>query len=463
MNTSLKLIALVSVLLGLVAPLRAQEPTAPKAFTNDRLEQMAAPIALYPDALVAQILMASTYPLEVVEAARWVEKNPGLQGQALQDALKTQEWDPSVKALCGFPTVLKQMNDNVEWTHDLGDAFLGQKTELMDTIQTMRRKAIDAGNLKTTEQQQVIQESDAVVIQPTNPEVIYVPSYSPVVVYGPSWYYPTWYYPGWYVAPAWGFGFVSFGIGFFWGFGLWGSCNWHNHCCNINCNQFNHFNSCTSFHAVHSNFPTRAGTMATWQHDPVHRAGVNYRSPQVAHQFGAAPGYSRITTAQARGSEPISPLSGSRGSGLASRSPAITRPSESVNRASGAISDRGYNDPSAQRYGVGPASGRISISREQARGYDRATIPSTSSFSTQRSTSPSYRSGARYYSAPSRTWGSRESAISGVRSPSFDRSASTRGAMSRGSSSSFGGSGRSAGSFGGGARGGAGSRGGGHR
>src|SRR5262249_52059605 len=146
-------------------------PVAPPMFANDRLEQLAAPIALYPDALVAQILMASTYPLEVVEAARWVEKNPELKGAALEEGLKQNEWDPSVKALCGFPTVLKRMNENLAWTKDLGDAFLAQKVELMDTIQEMRRKALDAGSLKTTEQQQVAQDDGKIVIQPASPEV----------------------------------------------------------------------------------------------------------------------------------------------------------------------------------------------------------------------------------------------------------------------------------------------------
>src|SRR5258706_10927456 len=139
-----KIIGLTFLLLGPAGPIGAQEqnPTetsasatsTPAAFASDRLEKLAAPIALYPDALVAQILMASTCPLEVVEAARWVEKNPALKGAALEEALKQNEWDPSVKALCGVPTVLKRMNDNLDWTKDLGDAFLAQKTELMDTI-----------------------------------------------------------------------------------------------------------------------------------------------------------------------------------------------------------------------------------------------------------------------------------------------------------------------------------------
>ena len=124
----------------------AQAPAAAASFTKDQLEQMVAPMALYPDPLVSQMLMASTYPLEIVEAARWLKTNPGLKDKALEEGLKTQDWDASVKSLCGFPDVIKQMDENLDWTQDLGDAFLAQKTELMDTLQRMRGKAYDAGN-----------------------------------------------------------------------------------------------------------------------------------------------------------------------------------------------------------------------------------------------------------------------------------------------------------------------------
>jgi hypothetical protein len=165
-------------------------PAPAAGFSKEQLEQIVAPIALHPDPLVAQMLMAATYPLEIVEAGRWMKANPGLKDKALEEALKKQEWDASVKSLCGFPDVLKQMDDNLDWTQDLGDAFLSQKTELMDTIQRMRGKAYDSGNLKTTEQQVVTQQPDKIiVVQPANPEVIYVPTYSPTVVYG-GWSYP---------------------------------------------------------------------------------------------------------------------------------------------------------------------------------------------------------------------------------------------------------------------------------
>jgi hypothetical protein len=465
MNATIKLIPLALVLLGLGIPLGAQEqapPTAstpttsaPTTFTNDRLEQMAAPIALYPDALVAQILMASTYPLEIVEASRWVEKNPALTGAALEEALKQNEWDPSVKALCGFPTVLKQMNDNLAWTKDLGDAFLAQKVELMDTIQKMRHKALDAGNLKTTEQQQVVQDNGNVVIEPANPEVIYVPSYSPAVVYGPSWYYPTWYYPGWYDPWPWGFGFVSFGLGFFWGSGCWGSCNWNHHCCNINCNQFNNFNSHTSAHPTHSNFPRTAGSTATWQHDPAHRAGVNYKSPQIAHQFGAAPGSARVMNAQARGVEHTSPMTGIRGNPSGPGARAFSGASQFLNHASVPPMNRSGKTPVTQRSGAGLASGRITS--DPSRSFPHGTAPAVSGSNSRYRSAPSYRGSPRSFSAaPPSSRGTRypSGGLNGYRSPSSGHYSGGWGGASRGSLGSVGGGwhsgGRSGGGFGGG-------------
>ena len=152
-----------------------------KPFSSEELEQIVAPIALYPDALLAQVLMAATYPLEVVEAARWLEKNPKPQPKDLEAKLKDQTWDPSVKSLCGFPDVLQRMNDNLDWTQDLGDAFLGQKELVMDTVQNMRRKAYDSGNLKSGKEQTVTEQADKIiVIEAADPEVIYVPTYTAV-------------------------------------------------------------------------------------------------------------------------------------------------------------------------------------------------------------------------------------------------------------------------------------------
>jgi hypothetical protein len=201
--------------------------------TPEQLQRLVAPIALYPDSLVAQILAASTFPEQVVEADRWVQSHPELKGEALAQAADQQPWDPSVKALTAFPSVLGNMDKNLSWTSSLGDAYYNQQQEVMDAVQVMRQRAEQSGNLKTTPQQTVTTQGQTIVVQPANPEVVYVPAYDPWIVYGPpivAW--PGWYpYPGiWYGGPYLSFG-VGFGIGFFagfgWGWGHWGF-DWHN-------------------------------------------------------------------------------------------------------------------------------------------------------------------------------------------------------------------------------------------
>src|ERR1700722_9218578 len=203
--------------------------------TADQLQQLVAPIALYPDSLVAQVLAASTFPAEIVEADRWVQANPDLKGDALAKAVDQQSWDPSVKALTAFPTVLGNMDKNISWTSSLGDAYYNQEQGVMDAIQVMRQKAQQAGNLKDTPQQTVQTQGSDIVIQPASPEVVYVPAYDPWLVYGyPVVAWPGWYpYPGiWWGGPSLYWGGIGFGIGFFggygWGWGRWGF-DWHNH------------------------------------------------------------------------------------------------------------------------------------------------------------------------------------------------------------------------------------------
>jgi hypothetical protein len=195
--------------------------------TPEQLQQLVAPIALYPDSLVAQILAASTFPEQVVEADRWVQEHPDLQGDALGQAVDQQPWDPSVKALTAFPSVLGNMDKNLSWTSSLGDAYYNQQQDVMDAVQVMRQRAQQAGNLKTTPQQTVTTQGSTIVVQPANPEVVYVPAYDPWLVYGgPIMAWPGWYpYPGiWFGGPYLSFG-VGFGIGFFGGFG-WGWNHW---------------------------------------------------------------------------------------------------------------------------------------------------------------------------------------------------------------------------------------------
>jgi Protein of unknown function (DUF3300) len=207
--------------------------------TPDQLDQLVAPIALYPDSLVAQILAASTFPAQIVEADRWVQAHPDLKGDDLAKAIDQQPWDPSVKALCAFPAVLGNMDKNVSWTSSLGDAYYNQQADVMDAIQRMRQKAQQAGNLKDTPQQTVQTQGSDIVIQPADPQVVYVPAYDPWAVYGyPIAPWPFWYeYPGiWFGGPYLSFG-LGFGIGWFggfgWGWGNWGF-DWRNHYVDFN-------------------------------------------------------------------------------------------------------------------------------------------------------------------------------------------------------------------------------------
>ena len=206
------------------------EPSAP---SDEDIQQLVAPIALYPDALIAQILAAATYPTQVVEADRWVNQNKGKSADQLAAAVDKQPWDPSVKALTQFPSVLDNMSQNLSWTSSLGDVYYNDQQRVMNAVQVMRQKAQQAGNLKSTPQQTVSTQGQTIVIQPASPTVVYVPTYSPAVVYGtPVAPYPG--YSGWDVAAA---AMISFGVGMMvgaairgpsygWGWGAWG-CNWH--------------------------------------------------------------------------------------------------------------------------------------------------------------------------------------------------------------------------------------------
>lgn len=387
--------------LGAQEPSSAQAPAETQAastFTPEQLEQIVAPIALHPDAILSQILMASTYPLEIVEAARWVQKNSALKGAKLEEALKQQDWDPNVKTICGLPAVLKQMNDNLDWTQDLGDAFLGQKKELMDTVQKMRQKALEAGTLKSSEQQKVSEDGNIIIIQSASPEVVYVPSYSPTVVYGSSWYYPTYYYPPMYAPYPPGAPLFSFGLGLAWGAAIWGDCDWHGGDVDIDIDKHNEFNRNTDRNPDRNKLDkagtTNRGGKQSFQHDPAHRKGANYRNPQTAQKYGGAPGTSRVTRDQARG-RPSAATTGGRGTTGAGARPTTTPSTRNTAPSSGASRNRPTQTPSAST---------------KAR-------PSTSS-------------------------SGRSSALSGSRSPSLDRSASARGSASRGGGGARSGGGR---------------------
>jgi len=214
------------------APVDTGQPVP--VLSMNQLEGLVAPIALYPDPLISQILVASTYPLEVVEAYQWLQQNPGLTGPALTQAAASQNWDPSVQALVMFPDVLRRLNEDVNWTTSLGNAFLNQEADVMAAVQQMRVQAEQNGRLSSTPQQQVITTVDngqpVVEIVPTNPEVIYVPVYDPVWVWGPPVYYP---YAHWYYPPVRSGLFFSVGIGIggyfghgWGGWGGWGNCGY---------------------------------------------------------------------------------------------------------------------------------------------------------------------------------------------------------------------------------------------
>jgi hypothetical protein len=239
--TSLRILAcLIATLLVAPPGLIAQQAEQAAVFKQEELDQLLAPIALYPDSLIAQILMGSTFPLEVVQADRFAKQNANLKGDALTKALESQNWDPSVKSLVNFPQVLTMMSEKLDWTQKLGNAFLAQQKPVMDTIQSLRAKAQAAGNLKTTKEQTVIVEQKIIKIESASPQVIYVPTYNPAVVYG-AWAYPAYppyyYYPPGYVATTAAVSFASgVAMGAAWGY-AWGNTNYNGGSVNINNSQ----------------------------------------------------------------------------------------------------------------------------------------------------------------------------------------------------------------------------------
>lgn len=203
------ILIIMLVLLSFVQAISAQQK--PSAFSQAELDQMLAPIALYPDVLLSQILVAATYPLDIVEAARWSQANPGLEGQQAVAAVENQPWDPSVKALVAFPQILMRMNDDLNWTQALGDAFLFQEAQIMDSVQGLRQRAYEAGNLNSTENARVIRNDRIIVIEPANPQVVHVPFYDPRVIYG-SWWWPGFAPVFWGPPPG-----IHLNLGFNWG------------------------------------------------------------------------------------------------------------------------------------------------------------------------------------------------------------------------------------------------------
>jgi hypothetical protein len=349
------------------------DQAAPK-IPDDQLDSLVAPIALYPDPVLAQVLAASTYPLEIIQLQQWLANNPGLKDKALADAVAKQPWDPSVQSLAGLPDVVKRLADDIQWTTDLGNAFLAQQSDVMDAVQRMRKKAQDKGNLKSNEQQtvetQVIESKPIIVVQQANPQVVYVPTYDPVVIYGapiypypPIYYPPAWYYPAGMA--------ISFGIGVamgaFWGGGWCCGCGWGGG--DITINRNNNFNRNASLGGGNraSTLPSRSGGGRNnlggaggvggvggvggpggaggvggpggvggvggaggvggvggpggvggagdrWQHNPKHRGGAPYRDRATADRFGGTARGDSLANRQASARQQL----GRQGGNLAS-------------------------------------------------------------------------------------------------------------------------------------------------
>jgi hypothetical protein len=277
MQQLLLLLALVFVTLG-------STRAADAGFTDAELDQMLAPIALYPDSLLSQVLMASTYPADVKEAAAWSKAHPDEKGDAAIEKVKDQAWEPAVQSLVAFPQLLSMMGDKPDQVQKLGDAFLASPAQVMDRVQVLRKKAQDAGNLKTNEQQKVTNTTEAgkqvIIVEPAKADTVYVPAYQPSV-YGP-WPYPS-YPPYYWAPPPYYYPAGGFVAGVFWGAavvgianGLWGGCNWGGGDVNINVNKFNNINSNRQISNTNNKF----------QHNAARRGDVPYRDSANRDKYG---------------------------------------------------------------------------------------------------------------------------------------------------------------------------------
>ena len=407
-------ILLVAGVLALPALAAEEQPPpagtapAPKGAPAERLDQLVAPIALYPDPLLMQILMASTYPLEIVQAERWIKERPKLRGEELDKALEAQTWDASVESLTHFPDVLGRMSKNLDWTSELGDVFLAQQADVLDAIQRMRRKANQAGKLESTKQQQVVVEKEIIKIVPADPQIVYVPTYVPQAVYGPPAYpppYPAMYaYPPGYVATT---SLLSFGAGMAVGAAISGGCDWGSHEVNVynnsggggggggnkNNNNVNIDNSKT-FNQANVN-------KQKWEHNPKHRRGVSYQNQQVSQRYAGKGSQGQQTRDQARGYD--------RSANAAAQTRPATGAAAQTRPATGAATRPSGNDATA-------------------RGAQGKQAPPTTRQSSRPATQQTASRGAG--------GGGRQDAFGGQGNGSAERSASARGASSRGSTSS---------------------------
>jgi hypothetical protein len=444
------LFAMVQVGFGQSPPPPGQAPAQPAAalLSPEQLDNLVAPVALYPDPLLGQVMAASTYPLEIVEAQRWLQQNRNLQGQQLMDAARQQNWDPSVAALVAFPDVLNLLNNDIRWTTDLGNAFLAQQADVMAAVQVMRGRARANGRLSSNGQETVTTQGQNIVIEPANPQVIYVPVYQPDYVYGPPLWgaYPSLWYPPYFglgVGFAWGPGIYLGGFfpgwygwgGWGWGFG-WGGGGLF-----VNAGFFNRWGF-GGYHGYGGGYGV-GGARAAWAHDPAHRMGVAYSSRAVAArynssrftgngrggQIGAA---NRGGAAQAYRGSAAGRANAGRQFGSNGRS--ATNSFGSANRsASPGYGGRSASPAYGGRSGYGAAQGyRGSTSAQSYRGAQSYGRSSGQSYSAPRAQSYSAPRG-QSYSAP------RAQSYSAPRAQSYSAPRSSGGGFSGGHAASSGG------------------------
>ena len=419
---------------GATAPAGAATEASAK-MPADQLDALVAPVALYPDSLLAQTLVASTYPLEIVQLQQWLAKNPGLKDKALADAVAKQPWDPSIQSMAAVPEVVKRLSDDIQWTAELGNAFLAQQSDVMDAVQRMRKKAKDKGALESNKQQkvetQVVNEKTVIVVESADPQVVYVPSYSPTVVYGapyPYYPYPPIYYPPY---PA-GAAFVSFSFGVMMGAAWGGACcgmGWGGNDININrnnnFNQINHNGGNRNQIGNGNNGGGRnqinGGGNGKWQHNPQHRGGAPYGDRGTANKYGGTARGDSLSSRQTQARQQGGAGTGNRGGG-----------------PSAGTSDRP---------GGGSRASGASTADRGASGGSRTNAPSTSDRSAggnSRSSASGSRDTGGRSSSSSRSGGGFGGGSGGL-SGSSARSSSSRGASSFGGRGGGGGGGRGGG------------------
>ncbi len=360
------------------APAATAAPATPAATADaklpaDQLDSLVAPIALYPDTLLAQALVASTYPLEIVQLQQWLVKNKDLKGQALTDAVAKEPWDPAIQGMATIPDLVKRLADDIQWTTELGNAFLAQQSDVMDAVQRMRKKATDKGALATNEQQKVetkvVEEKTVIIVEQANPEVVYVPTYNPTVVYGPPPYYysyPPVYYPPYTPGAA----FVSFSVGVAVGAAFWGGgCGWGHNEINIDVDRNVNRNTNINNNGNRGNGANRGNGSSTWSHNSQHRGAAPYSNKATADKFSGS------TRAQSgnRTSATQQSLSGAnRSAGSGSRASSAGASASSRSSSAGSRSSSGNNIgsrsmPSSSSRSSGFSGGSSGFSGSSAR------------------------------------------------------------------------------------------------